>query len=76
MSGGRGEGRILDGCITCPWHGFQYVPDTGASPPPFTEEVPTFNVRVIDGKVWVHPRPNAPGTRVEPARVAAEKVPA
>ncbi|MDX2031633.1 MAG: ferric reductase-like transmembrane domain-containing protein [Blastocatellia bacterium] len=68
QNGPLGEGRIVDGCITCPWHGYQYLPDSGASPPPFTERVPTFNVRIADGRVLVDPRPNAPGTRVPPAR--------
>jgi len=67
QNGPLGEGRIIDGCITCPWHGYQYQPETGASPPPFTEKVPTFNVRIRDGRVLVHPRPNPPGTRAEPA---------
>lgn len=67
QNGPLGEGRILDGCITCPWHGYQYIPETGASPPPFTEKVPTFRVRAQAGRVWVHPQPLPPGTRVEPA---------
>src|SRR5437870_2660421 len=57
QNGPLGEGRIIDGCITCPWHGYQYLPETGASPPPFTEKVPTFRTRVVDGKVLVHPCP-------------------
>jgi sulfoxide reductase heme-binding subunit YedZ len=69
QNGPLGEGRIVNGCIVCPWHGYEYVPDTGASPPPFTEKVPTFDVRVVSGRVRVHPRPHAPGTRVEPATV-------
>ncbi len=69
QNGPLGEGKVLKGCITCPWHGYQYLPDTGASPPPFVEKVPTFNVRVKNGRVWVHPRPNPPGTRAEPARI-------
>ncbi len=72
QNGPLGEGKIVDGCITCPWHGFQYAPETGASPPPFTEKVSTFNVRVRDGRVLVDPRPNAPGTRVEPALIAGD----
>ena len=68
QGGPLGEGRIIDGCVTCPWHGYQYLPDSGSSPPPFTEKVPTFRTRVVDGKVLVHPRANPPGTRVEPAR--------
>ena len=66
QNGPLGEGRILDGCITCPWHGYQYVPESGASPPPFVEKVPTFNVRVEKGRVLVHPKPNPPGVRAEP----------
>ncbi|MDH3627793.1 MAG: ferric reductase-like transmembrane domain-containing protein [Acidobacteriota bacterium] len=57
QNGPLGEGKIIDGCITCPWHGYQYRPETGESPPPFTEKVPTFRSRVIDGDVWVHPQP-------------------
>jgi methionine sulfoxide reductase heme-binding subunit len=72
QNGPLGEGRILDGCITCPWHGYQYVPETGASPPPFVEKVPTFNVRVKNGRVLVHPKPNPVGTRAEPAMIEAE----
>jgi nitrite reductase/ring-hydroxylating ferredoxin subunit/DMSO/TMAO reductase YedYZ heme-binding membrane subunit len=70
QNGPLGEGKIVDGCITCPWHGYQYVPDNGSSPPPFTETIPTFNLRVEGGRVYVDPRPNPPGTRVEPARIA------
>jgi nitrite reductase/ring-hydroxylating ferredoxin subunit/DMSO/TMAO reductase YedYZ heme-binding membrane subunit len=69
QNGPLGEGRILDGCITCPWHGYQYLPETGASPPPFVEKVPTFNVRVLNGRVWIHSRPNPPGVRAEPAAI-------
>lgn len=67
QNGPLGEGRIIDGCVTCPWHGFQYLPDSGASPPPFAERVPTFNVKVVSGRVLVDPKPNAPGTQVQPA---------
>jgi len=47
--------------------GYQYVPETGGSPPPFSEKVPTFNVQVNNGRVGVHPKPNPPGTRAKPA---------
>jgi methionine sulfoxide reductase heme-binding subunit len=69
QSGPLGEGKIVDGCITCPWHGYQYQPETGASPPPFVEKVPTFNVRVKNGRVLIHPRPNLAGTRATPALI-------
>ena len=73
QNGPLGEGKVVDGCITCPWHGYQYVPETGASPPPFTEKIPTFNVRVRDGQVYIDPRPNPPGTRTEPASIAGAR---
>lgn len=67
QNGPLGEGRIVNDCVVCPWHGYEYQPATGASPAPFTEKVPTFDVRVRAGRVFVHPQPHAPGTRVEPA---------
>ncbi len=73
QNGPLGEGKIIDGCVTCPWHGYQYVPDTGASPPPFPERVSTFRTRVVDGRVWVDPKPDAPGSRVEPSLIGANK---
>jgi nitrite reductase/ring-hydroxylating ferredoxin subunit len=72
QNGPLGEGKILDGCITCPWHGYQYLPESGRSPEPFTEKIPTFRVRVVDGRVWVDPVPNPPGTTVPPAAASAE----
>jgi nitrite reductase/ring-hydroxylating ferredoxin subunit/DMSO/TMAO reductase YedYZ heme-binding membrane subunit len=69
QNGPLGEGKIVFGCITCPWHGYQYVPETGASPPPFVEKVPTFSVRVENGRVLVHPKPNPAGTKAEPALI-------
>ena len=71
QNGPLGEGKIIDGCITCPWHGFQYQPETGASPAPFTEKVPVFATAIRDGRVFVDPRPFESGTRVEPSRIAA-----
>jgi nitrite reductase/ring-hydroxylating ferredoxin subunit len=52
------KGKILDGCITCPWHGYQYLPHNGQSPPPFTEKVSTYDVRVREGKVFLNPKPH------------------
>lgn len=67
--GPLGEGRVIDGCITCPWHGYQYRPEDGCSPPPFTERVATYATRIAQGIVFVDPRPLEPGTRVEPSVV-------
>jgi len=57
-----GEGRIIDGCVTCPWHGYQYRLKDGCAPPPFTEKLVTYRVRVAHGVVEVDPRPLPPGT--------------
>ena len=72
QNGPLGEGKVLDGCITCPWHGYQYLPDSGASPPPFTEKVPTFRTLIVGNQVFVHPLPLPPGTRVEPTMIQRE----
>lgn len=63
QGGPLGEGKIVDGCITCPWHGYQYLPENGQSPPPFKEKVCTYEVKVIDRKVWLNPNPFAEGTK-------------
>ena len=60
--GPLGEGKIVDGCITCPWHGYQYYPHNGQSPPPFTEKVETYDVKILNGKIYVNPKPYAEGT--------------
>ena len=72
QNGPLGEGRIVDGCVTCPWHGYQYLPESGAAPPPFRERVATFRVELRDGRVRVDPRPLPPGTPVPPARIRTE----
>ncbi len=61
-----GEGRILDGCITCPWHGFQYRPEDGCSPPPFTEKIPTYRLKLEGDRVMIDRQGNRPGTPVPP----------
>lgn len=70
QNGPLGEGKIIDGCITCPWHGYQYDPESGASPPPFTEKVPNFDVKLVGDRIFVKASPNRPGTHVEPAVIA------
>jgi len=71
QGGPLGEGRIVSGCLTCPWHGYQYRVEDGCSPPPFTEIAPTFTVRVIGDDVLVHPNPLPSRTKSEGVPVAA-----
>jgi len=63
QGGPVGEGRIVNGCITCPWHGFQYKAEDGCSPPPFHETLPTYALRLVDGMIYLSPQPLPPGTK-------------
>jgi sulfoxide reductase heme-binding subunit YedZ len=71
QNGPLGEGRIIDGCITCPWHGFQFDPATGRAPPPFTDKIATFKVRAEGGRILLDPNALPPGTPVDPAPIGA-----
>ena len=62
QNGPLGEGKIIDGCITCPWHGYQYRLSDGCAPAPFTERLATHKARIRDGIVEVDPHPLPPGT--------------
>ncbi len=62
QGGPIGEGKIVDGCATCPWHGYQYRPEDGCSPPPYTEKLPTYSVRVRGSRVEISTTPNELGT--------------
>ena len=66
QNGPLGEGKIIDCLVTCPWHGFQYDVRSGRSPAPFTEKVPTYNLRLSGDTVEVNADANPPGTYVEP----------
>ncbi len=68
QNGPIGEGRIVDGCVTCPWHGWQYRLSNGCAPPPFNEKLATYPVRVRNGIVEVSPHALPPGT---PASIQA-----
>jgi len=69
QGGPLGEGKVVNGCITCPWHGWQYKPGDGCAPPPFAEKIATYQVRVNGRRVLVHPTALAKGTPVEPGRI-------
>lgn len=66
QNGPLGEGKVVDGCVTCPWHGYQYEPHNGTSPPPFTEKVNTYQLKLEGEKVLVNPNPQPEGTALEP----------
>jgi nitrite reductase/ring-hydroxylating ferredoxin subunit/DMSO/TMAO reductase YedYZ heme-binding membrane subunit len=70
QNGPLGEGRIVDGLIVCPWHGYQYRPEDGCSPPPFTERVATYALRAEGTELFVAARPNPPGAKTPPLVLA------
>jgi len=69
QGGPLGEGKIIDGCITCPWHGYQYVPSNGKSPPPFTEKVATYELKLEGDIVYINPKAFDEGTEVKPCKL-------
>lgn len=69
QGGPLGEGKVVDGCITCPWHGYQYRPEDGQSPPPYTEKIATYELRIEGERVLLNPEPNELGTPLEPAMI-------
>ncbi len=69
--GPLGEGKIVDGCITCPWHGYQYLPHNGQSPPPFDEKIETYDVKIENNKVLVNINPHPEGTECIPALITS-----
>ncbi|MGI9432966.1 MAG: Rieske 2Fe-2S domain-containing protein [Myxococcota bacterium] len=69
QNGPLGEGRVIDGCVTCPWHGFQYRAEDGCAPAPFTEKIDTYRIRLAGERVWLDPTPVGTGAYVEPVSV-------
>ncbi len=62
QNGPLGEGCIKDGVITCPWHGWQYRPEDGVSPPPYEERISTHDVQLSPlGRVFVRVKKNPLG---------------
>ncbi|MEA2875313.1 MAG: hypothetical protein QOF14_509 [Hyphomicrobiales bacterium] len=63
QNGPLGEGCIVNGLVTCPWHGYEYRLEDGCAPPPFTEKLATYRVRLRGGIVEVDPNALPPGTK-------------
>lgn len=70
QGGPVGEGKVVLGLVTCPWHGYQYRLEDGCSPPPFKERIRKYRVRLEGSRIWVDPTPLPLGTVVEPMTIA------
>ncbi|WP_293862587.1 Rieske 2Fe-2S domain-containing protein [uncultured Alsobacter sp.] len=71
QNGPLGEGRLIDGCVVCPWHGYQYRVTDGCAPAPFTERIATYTLAIRDGRLLLDPRAHPPGTPVAPVTAGA-----
>ncbi|MFF3248485.1 Rieske 2Fe-2S domain-containing protein [Streptomyces sp. NPDC002870] len=57
MGGPLEEGRIADGCVTCPWHGSTFnLADGGIVRGPASTPQPSYDTRVNDGHIEVRAR--------------------
>ncbi|MGQ0567872.1 MAG: Rieske 2Fe-2S domain-containing protein [Gemmobacter sp.] len=72
QGGPVGEGKVVLGLVTCPWHGYQYRLEDGCSPPPFKERIRKYRVALEGSRIWVDPVALPLGTVVEPVAIAPE----
>jgi nitrite reductase/ring-hydroxylating ferredoxin subunit/DMSO/TMAO reductase YedYZ heme-binding membrane subunit len=70
QNGPLGEGKLIDGCVVCPWHGYEYRLADGCAPAPFTERVQTYRLERRDGRVVLHRTPLPLGARATPLVLA------
>jgi nitrite reductase/ring-hydroxylating ferredoxin subunit len=69
QGGPVGEGKVVQGLVTCPWHGYQYRLEDGCSPPPFTERIRKYRLRLDGSAIWVDPVALPLGTAVPPLEI-------
>ncbi len=53
QGGPLGEGSIENGCLRCPWHGWDFDPVTGKPPGGYDDGVDTFPVEQRDDGVYI-----------------------
>jgi nitrite reductase/ring-hydroxylating ferredoxin subunit len=51
------KGSIADGILTCHWHHARFELAGGCTFDPFADDLPTFPVRVEDGRILIEPTP-------------------
>ena len=73
QNGPLGEGKVVDGCITCPWHGYQYLPHNGCAPAPFTEQLATYHLKLVGQAIYINPTAQPEGTAIDPIIINEDK---
>ena len=53
QSGPLGEGQIEDGCLICPWHGYEYDPLSGEPPEGYGDRAQVFESEVRQDGLYV-----------------------
>ncbi|MDP9372558.1 MAG: Rieske (2Fe-2S) protein, partial [Chloroflexota bacterium] len=53
------RGSVRDGILTCHWHHARFDLASGGTFDPFADDVQVYPTAIIDGAVWVDPRPAA-----------------
>src|SRR5262245_36171062 len=52
------RGSVADGILTCHWHHARFDVASGGGFDPWADDLPTAEVQVRDGEVWVAPEPH------------------
>ncbi len=63
------EGDVVDGCLTCPWHGSAFALDGSVVRGPATRPQPAYEVRVVTDRVEVRRAGELRGLRQNPVGV-------
>jgi len=53
QGGPLGDGQIEEGCLICPWHGYEYDPHTGAPPEGYPDVATPYEVEERDDGLHV-----------------------
>lgn len=58
VGGPLGEGHLEGDYVVCPWHAWKFHHATGEGEPGYEDDcVPSHEVKVEDGRLWVNPEP-------------------
>ena len=53
QGGPLGEGQIEDGCLLCPWHGYEYDPLTGLPPSGYSDAATAYPIETRSDGLYV-----------------------
>jgi thiamine pyrophosphate-dependent acetolactate synthase large subunit-like protein/nitrite reductase/ring-hydroxylating ferredoxin subunit len=53
QGGPLGDGQIENGCLLCPWHGYEYDPLTGVPPEGYTDVATAYDVEQREDGLYV-----------------------